>query len=105
MRVQDVPGNRYQRSMQFLRLLGDALSWKTDRVALALFAHIATPQIRLTTDPNTLFFFLDHLDADVDHLVRMNELIRAHGGRDASPYPTEKVGAQSVGEPMRIVKP
>jgi len=64
MRVQDVPGNRYQRSMKFLRLLGDALSWKTDRVALALFAHIATPQIRLTTDPNTLFFFLDHLDKE-----------------------------------------
>lgn len=64
MRVQDVPGNRYQRGMKFLRLLGDALSWKTDRVALALFAHIATPQIRLTTDPNTLFFFLDHLDRE-----------------------------------------
>jgi Ca-activated chloride channel homolog len=64
MRVQDVPGNRYQRSMRFLRLLGDALSWKTDRVALALFAHIATPQIRLTTDPNTFFFFLDHLDKE-----------------------------------------
>ena len=64
MRVQDVPGNRYQRSMKFLRLLGDALSWKSDRVALALFAHIATPQIRLTTDPNTLFFFLDHLDKE-----------------------------------------
>jgi hypothetical protein len=29
---------------------------------LALFAHIATPQIRLTKDPNTFFFFLDHLD-------------------------------------------
>ena len=64
MRVQDVPGNRYQRAMRFLRLLGDALSWKTDRVALALFAHIATPQIRLTTDPNTFFFFLDHLDKE-----------------------------------------
>jgi Ca-activated chloride channel family protein len=64
MRVRDVPGNRYQRAMRFLRLLGDALSWKTDRVALALFAHIATPQIRLTTDPNTFFFFLDHLDKE-----------------------------------------
>ena len=31
-------------------------------VALALFAHIATPQVRLTRDPNTFFFFLDHLD-------------------------------------------
>jgi len=26
-----------------------------------VFAHIATPQIRLTSDPNTVFFFLDHL--------------------------------------------
>ncbi len=64
MRVQDVPGNRYQRSVKFLRLLGDSLSWKSDRIAMALFAHIATPQIRLTTDPNTVFFFLDHLDKE-----------------------------------------
>ena len=32
-------------------------------MALAAFAHIATPQIRLTRDPNTVFFFLDHLGA------------------------------------------
>jgi len=31
-------------------------------VALALLAHMATPQIRLTKDPNTFFFFLDHLE-------------------------------------------
>ena len=49
-------------SMRFLRVLGDSLSWKNDRIALALFAHIAAPQIRLTKDPNTFFFFLDHLD-------------------------------------------
>ena len=29
---------------------------------MALFAHMATPQIRLTKDPNTYFFFLDHLE-------------------------------------------
>jgi hypothetical protein len=62
MRVKDVAGDRWQRSVRFLRTLGDALSWTQDRVALALFAHIATPQIRLTKDPNTYFFFLDHLD-------------------------------------------
>jgi Ca-activated chloride channel homolog len=63
MHVKDVAGNRWQRSMAFLRRLGDALSWTDDRVALAVFAHIATPQIRLTRDPNTVFFFLDHLRA------------------------------------------
>ena len=63
MHVKDVAGNRWQRSMVWIRALGDALSWQDDRVALAVFAHVATPQIRLTRDPNTLFFFLDHLQA------------------------------------------
>jgi hypothetical protein len=65
MHVGDVGGrgsNRWQRSMRFLRMLGESLRWEDDRVALALFAHIATPQVRLTKDPNTYFFFLDHLD-------------------------------------------
>ena len=61
MHVDDVSANRWQRSMTFLRLLGDSLSWTDDRMALTVFAHIATPQIRLTRDPNTVFFFLDHL--------------------------------------------
>jgi Ca-activated chloride channel family protein len=54
-------GDRWQRSMEFLRRLGDALSWRDDRIAMTAFAHIAAPQIRLTRDPNTYFFFLDHL--------------------------------------------
>ena len=65
MHVGDVGGrgsNRWMRSMAFLRMLGESLRWEDDRVALALFAHIATPQVRLTKDPNTYFFFLDHLD-------------------------------------------
>ena len=62
MRVKDVTGDRWQRSVRFLRTLGDSLSWTQDRIALALFAHVAAPQIRLTKDPNTYFFFLDHLD-------------------------------------------
>ncbi len=62
MRVKDVSGNRWQRSMQFLRTIGESLQWEDDRVALALFASIATPQVRLTRDPNTFFFFLDHLE-------------------------------------------
>ena len=55
-------GNRWHRSVRFLRTLGESLRWEDDRVALALFAHIATPQVRLTRDPNTYFFFLDHLE-------------------------------------------
>jgi Ca-activated chloride channel family protein len=62
MHVTDVRGNRWQRSMRFLRTLGETLRWDNDRVAMALFAHMATPQIRLTKDPNTYFFFLDHLE-------------------------------------------
>jgi len=62
MRTPDVTGNRWQRSIRFLRVLGESLAWKDDRIAMALFAHIAAPQVRLTRDPNTFFFFLDHLE-------------------------------------------
>ena len=61
MYVDDAGGTRWQRAVRFLRAMGDSLSWQSDRVALSLFAHIATPQVRLTRDPNTFFFFLDHL--------------------------------------------
>ena len=61
MRTPDVAGNRWQRAMRFLRVLGESLAWRDDRMAMALFAHIAAPQVRLTKDPNTYFFFLDHL--------------------------------------------
>jgi Ca-activated chloride channel family protein len=63
MYVRDVPGGgtRWARSMTFVRRLGDALRWDDDRLALTVFARIATPQVRLTRDPNTVFFFLDHL--------------------------------------------
>jgi Ca-activated chloride channel family protein len=61
MRVADVAPDRWQRSMRFLRELGDALSWQQDRIAMTVFAHIAAPQVRLTRDPNTFFFFIDHL--------------------------------------------
>ena len=64
MRVRDVPQNRWRRSMRFLRTLGESLQWEDDRVALAIFATIAAPQIRLTRDPNTYFFFLDHLEGE-----------------------------------------
>lgn len=61
MHVTDVAPDRWRRSVQFLRAFGEALSWRGDRVALALFAYHAAPQVRLTRDPNALFFFIDHL--------------------------------------------
>jgi Ca-activated chloride channel family protein len=61
MYVNDVQPDRWQRCVRFLRTFAETLSWKGDRVALALFAQLAAPQMRLTRDPNALFFFLDHL--------------------------------------------
>lgn len=61
MYTRDVYPDRWQRSMQFLHVLAESLQWNNDRIALALFAHIAAPQVRLTTDPNTFVFFWDHL--------------------------------------------
>ena len=64
MRVRDMRSTRWQRSMGFLRTLAESLQWDDDRISLALFASIATPQVRLTRDPNTFFFFLDHLETE-----------------------------------------
>ena len=61
MRVTDVAGDRWQRSVSWIRMFAELLSWQDQRIALALFAHRAAPQVRLTRDPNALFFFLDHL--------------------------------------------
>jgi len=61
MYVTDVRPDRWRRSVQFLRTFAETLSWQGDRVALALFAQLAAPQVRLTKDPNALFFFIDHL--------------------------------------------
>lgn len=47
--------------------------------------------------------FLDHLDTDIDHLRRMNELIQAYGGDGSRPRITAR--GQSVSEPMRVVSP
>ena len=44
MYVKDVKPDRWRRSVQFLRAFADALSWKGDRVALAIFAHTAAPR-------------------------------------------------------------
>jgi Ca-activated chloride channel family protein len=64
MYVRDVEPDRWQRSVAFLRVLAQSLQWKEDRIALALFAHVAAPQVRLTRDPNTFFFFLDHVERE-----------------------------------------
>ena len=61
MHVTDVAPNRWQRSVQFLRVFAESLSWNGDRVALKIFASDAAPQVRLTKDPNALFFFIDQL--------------------------------------------
>ena len=61
MYVSDVRPDRWRRSVQFLRTFAETLSWQGDRVALALFAQLAAPQVRLTKDPNAHFFFIDHL--------------------------------------------
>ena len=61
MRVTDVAPDRWQRSVAWIGTFAEVLGWRRERVALALFAHRAAPQVRLTSDPNALFFFLDHL--------------------------------------------
>ena len=61
MYVNDVRPDRWRRAVQFVRMFAESLGWKGDRVALALFSQRAAPQVRLTRDPNALFFFLDHL--------------------------------------------
>ncbi len=44
--------------------------------------------------------FLDHLDADVDHLRRMNELVSAYDGNEPA-----RRRAPTPHEPMRVVEP
>ena len=62
MRVRDMGTDRWRRSMEWVRTFTKTLSWNGDRMAIATFADIAVPQVRLTRDPNTILFFLDHLD-------------------------------------------
>ena len=62
MRAADVQPDRWQRAVRWVRTFAETLNWRDDRVALGLFAYYAAPQMRLTKDPNALFFFLDHLD-------------------------------------------
>ena len=61
MYVRDVAPDRWRRSMQFLQTFAETVNWQQDRIGLALFAYFAAPQLRITKDPNALFFFLDRL--------------------------------------------
>ena len=70
MRVTDVAPDRWQRSVAWLRTFGEVLSWRQERMALALFASRAAPQVRLTSDPNAFFFFLDHLSGESPFRLR-----------------------------------
>ena len=70
MRVNDMAPDRWQRSVSWLRTFAEVLGWRRERVALALFAHRAAPQVRLTSDPNALFFFLDHLSDEPPFRLR-----------------------------------
>jgi NTE family protein len=49
--------------------------------------------------------FLDHLDTDLDHLRRMNDLIDAHGSGNGNGKRRPRRGASKVSEPMRRVEP
>jgi hypothetical protein len=61
MYVRDTAPDRWRRSMRFLQTFAETVNWQQDRIGLALFAYFAAPQLRLTNDPNALFFFLDRL--------------------------------------------
>ena len=47
--------------------------------------------------------FLDHLDSDLDHLRRMNQLIQSYGGD--VPAPAARTTEAAPPEPMRVVTP
>jgi NTE family protein len=49
--------------------------------------------------------FLDHLDADLDHLKRMNELIPSYVGAAPVPVPARSAADGTSVEPMRVVSP
>jgi NTE family protein len=76
--------------------LGQSQRWNSQRTTLA------SPPLAQVCGVFLNAIFLDHLDADLDHLQRMNELVatyeRDHHGRDPGPR-------QGLREPMRIIEP
>ena len=83
------------------------LSWNNDRIAMALFAHIASPQVRLTKDPNTFFFFLDHLNRESPFARRLSAYLAerfplaSHGLLIAAYYSSNQFLARTLTEPGR----
>jgi NTE family protein len=73
--------------------------WQTEGGARGRRARSAPAQPPLAQICGVVLnaIFLDHLDADLDHLLRMNELVEAHGG----PYDPDGPGPR---EPMRAVE-
>jgi len=63
-------------------------------------ASIARPPLAQICGVFLNAIFLDHLDTDLDHLRRMNELILANG--DSAP---RRRAARAISEPMRRVEP
>ena len=63
--------------------------------------HLTPPPLAQICGVFLNAIFLDHLDTDLDHLRRMNDLIRAYGGEGDYTGPP----SSSVSEPMRIVTP
>lgn len=49
--------------------------------------------------------FLDHLDADLDHLKRMNDFVAAYQGMAAQVPERRQLAHEQVREPMRSVQP
>lgn len=77
--------------------LGESQQWKEQRGTLQ---HPPLTQI-CGVFLNAIF--LDHLDTDLDHLERMNELIAFYEKRHHPP-PMDAVTPE-VSEPMRVIKP
>jgi NTE family protein len=78
------------------------------RSEMSLGADSEDPATRMQRPPMSQIcgvflnaIFLDHLDADVDHLLRMNELVNA----DHLVARDQAAEGGSVREPMRVVKP
>ena len=82
------------------RCRSHARSWATAEESGAQGSVLVCPPLAQICGVFLNAIFLDHLDTDLDHLRRMNELILAYR-RDAQ----GTAGRPSVSEPMRVVTP